>query len=990
MLSVHLLAQKTATFSDPWGQFNKAKELFDLDKFTTAKNIFEELQLNAPAEDRALKMHTAYYVALCASSLNQREAEYLLESFITDYPESAAIYPAYFQLGQVQFANKNYRNALKSFEPVDPKLLNNQDLAAYYFKTGYCYLKNENLAKARQLFNNLRGTKSAYTTQATYYFAHIAYMNEEYETALKEFQLIRNTPEYKNQVPYYLVNIYYKQGKFPQAIDEGAKYFSGDRTKLNAEMAKVIGDAHYRLGNFAEARPLIEFYHANNRRQPTREESFQLGYLNYMSKKYGEAIQYFQPVAQLQDSLAQFAFYHIADCYLKTGQKQYAANAFMSAYKMNFDQNIREDALFNYAQLASELSYNPYNEAIKAMNQYLRDFPGSKRKPEALAYLTHLYLTTNNYREALASIEAIERRDDKLNEAYQKINYYRGIELFNDKDLFNAIPLFKKASENSKDAVISAQALFWTGEAYFRLAQHDLAVDYFNRFLSAKASRTLPIYSTAHYNIGYAFFQKKDYLKAVEWFGRFLENEKTENPRMVSDALLRTGDCHFINKRYREAIAQYDKAMRLSGSEADYATLQKGRAQGALGNYREKITTLQAFRQVYRKSTLAAEALFEMGNTALLLNQENEALGYFTALRQEYPESSLAKNSLMKTGLIYYNENNNTRALEIFKKVINDFPGSPEAHEALANIRNIYIDLNQVDEYVSYSKGLSFAQVTDREQDSMTYVAALNKYMANDCVNARSGFSNYLSRYPRGLYVLTATYYRADCYFRANNANDALADYESVIAMPRSEFTENALLRAARINLAKNNLAKAADQFFQLETVASTTANKIEALSAGMRLSFRLERYQQSIDAAQRLLSLERLPETLAAEATLYHAKSLYALLRQEQALQAFRETVRLSPSGSIGAEAKFMVAQILFDQKKYTDTEKTVFELASGYASYDYWVAKGFILLADNYRQTGNIFQARQTLQSVIDNYQGEELREIARKKLRELPAGN
>jgi hypothetical protein len=54
--------------------------------------------------------------------------------------------------------------------------------------------------------------------------------------------------------------------------------------------------------------------------------------------------------------------------------------------------------------------------------------------------------------------------------------------------------------------------------------------------------------------------------------------------------------------------------------------------------------------------------------------------------------------------------------------------------------------------------------------------------------------------------------------------------------------------------------------------------------------------------------------------------------------------------------------------------------------AAYDYWVAKGFILLADIYVENGNTFQAKQTLQSIIDNYEGPELAEIARNKLKSI----
>jgi hypothetical protein len=66
---------------------------------------------------------------------------------------------------------------------------------------------------------------------------------------------------------------------------------------------------------------------------------------------------------------------------------------------------------------------------------------------------------------------------------------------------------------------------------------------------------------------------------------------------------------------------------------------------------------------------------------------------------------------------------------------------------------------------------------------------------------------------------------------------------------------------------------------------------------------------------------------------------------------------------------------------------EKEVFDLINNIPSYDYWIAKAFILLADVYVQTDNTFQAKHTLQSIIDNYDGDdELKDVARQKLREI----
>jgi TolA-binding protein len=982
-----VFSQQTRTLPASAEQFRQAEALFELEKYAAARTLFESIADPEANADPMLLMQASYYTALCAAELEQNDAEFLLEDFIATHKESSLRNQAKFQLGLLQYKKRNYRSALRTFEEIDIRTLSNRELAEMYFKKGYCYLRNEDLDNAKRNFNQLRGTQTAFTTPATYYYAHIAYLEGEYEKALQDFEKIKNGRAFRNTIPLYIVHIHYEQGHYEEVISQGTPLYTSERNRQNLEIGRMIGDAHYRLGNYDEALNYLENYHNNNRRQPSREESFQLAYLYYLNERYAEAIRYFQPATSVDDSLGQYAFYHLADAYLKTDQKQYAGNAFNSAYRMPFNQAIREDALFNYAKLSLEIGINPYNESIKALNQYLVDFPDGNRRQEALSYLVHLYLTTNNYPEALASIENIKEKDDRLNEAYQKITYYRGVELFNDREFFDAIVMFKKSLGNPVDKEIRVESLFWTAEAYFRLSQYELAASYYNQFLNSSTARNHSLYYLAHYNLGYTHFQQKNYNQAIQSFNRFLLNEAKENKRTVSDAYLRTGDSYFITKRYQSAIQQYEKAIRLSTSEADYAAFQKARAQGALGEQQSKINTLQAFQREYSKSPYAPEAFYEMGNTALILNRNNDALQYFGTLMRNYPNSNLAKTALMKTGLVYYNNNDNTRALETFKKIAEDYPGTPEAHEALGNIRNIYVDMNRVDDYLKYSGNLPFAQITDREQDSLIYIAALNKYMEGDCQSASLGFSNYLKRYPKGFYSLNAHFYKAECEYRAGNTADALSSYEEVIERPRSEFTERALLRASKMNQKMNNHNKARGQFIQLEEVATTPTNRMEALTGQLYTSNQLNDNEAVLVAAEKLLSDDRVAETSLAEINVMAGKAAMNLQQNNKAIESFQQSILRSPQGSFGAEASFYLAFLQYKTGKTTEAENTIFDLAANYASYDYWVARGFILLADIYHETGNIFQARQTLQSIIDNHQGEDLRELAEKKLLELP---
>jgi len=89
-------------------------------------------------------------------------------------------------------------------------------------------------------------------------------------------------------------------------------------------------------------------------------------------------------------------------------------------------------------------------------------------------------------------------------------------------------------------------------------------------------------------------------------------------------------------------------------------------------------------------------------------------------------------------------------------------------------------------------------------------------------------------------------------------------------------------------------------------------------------------------------------------------------------------------------AEAKYNLANIEYHKGKYKASQKTCFDLVKELPNYDYWVAKTYILLADDYVAMKDNFQAKATLQSIIDNYKGDdEILSTAKDKLSRLSPG-
>jgi predicted negative regulator of RcsB-dependent stress response len=86
-----------------------------------------------------------------------------------------------------------------------------------------------------------------------------------------------------------------------------------------------------------------------------------------------------------------------------------------------------------------------------------------------------------------------------------------------------------------------------------------------------------------------------------------------------------------------------------------------------------------------------------------------------------------------------------------------------------------------------------------------------------------------------------------------------------------------------------------------------------------------------------------------------------------------------------MGAEAKYQLAYLHFLAEDLDSCETTIYELSEKYYS-DYFIAKGFILLSDIYFEKENYFQSKATLQSIVDNYQGEDLVNICKQKISDI----
>jgi len=968
LLSFMLYGQKSAVYEYGDNEYLNGLQLFEKEKYGAARQVFDHYLSAHPDSRSEITSEASFYRAMSAVELRNDDSEYLVHTFISEYPESPHVDEAAFRLAEYFYDKNSWARAISWYNRVDRFKLNRTELSEYYFKKGYSFYKRKDFKGARVNFYEIQDVESSYNAPAVYYYSHIHYVDENYETALMGFRKIDKDPLFSSIAPYYISQILYLQKKYDEVIAYAPSLMDSVSERRLGEIAKIIGESYFMKSQFKEAIPYLETYRSNTNAY-TIHDRYQLAFAYYSNQEYENARKLFEQISYRKTEIAQSALYHLADCYLQLGDKNKARIAFSQAAKMSFDPRIQQDAMFNYAKVTYELSYNPFNEAIRAFEEYIRNYPAADNMDEAYNYLVMAYLGTRNYSMAMASLEKIKVKDDKIQKAYQKVSFYRGLELYKNLRFNEAVDAFEASLQHAVfDQVIASRTYFWLGEAAYRTGDLRTAQMYYTEFLKDERAHQQEEYSLCHYSMGYLHFDQESYETSMDWFGKFLRLEQGKATSTIADAYNRVADCYFVQTRYPSSMEYYDLCIAMGKADVDYAMFQKGFTLGLLDRILEKVEVLSQLIEQQGNSNFVDDALFEIGRSYVVLNKSTEARGYYEKVVNEHPNSSYANKALNQLGLIHYNSGEYDQALTYYEQVATRYPGTPEADNALTSIKNIYVRKDNVDGYLSFLTELG-QDISRREQDSLSYVAAEMVYMGGDCQETVRSFIDYLDAYPNGRFLLNAHYYKADCQLKLQQNEQALESLDFIIRQSRNMFTEPALEAASKINFRQGNYHAAADNYRGMIEMAEQKNNIFDAHVGLMRCYFELGEYSNTIEAARQVLQLDKLQEEFVREANFKIAKSFHELNEVDFAFD-FYQKVGQEVNSKEGAESKYMVIEILFDRSEMDLAEEQVYTFIEMNTPHQYWMGMSFLTLSDIYIAKGDEFSAINSLQSLIDYY--------------------
>ncbi|MEL6867626.1 MAG: tetratricopeptide repeat protein, partial [Bacteroidota bacterium] len=686
-------AQQTTVFTEANIFYKKGMEYYEDGLFALAKKSFEQavLQLqpvNEP-EARLLTTKAELFVAKCAVRMNLPEGERMILDFARANKPDPIANKAVIEMANYYYNAKKYDKAVQLFAQIDASELSKEERSEVKFKQGYALFVRKKFKQARGAFNLVKDQENQYYYPTNYYLGLCAFFENDYSAAIKSFKRAERSKKYKPHIPYYIAQIYFAQGEYEKVIDYAKPKLKDKSLRKRPEISQLIGQAYFEGGNYRQALPYLEEY-AKRSSRLRKEDFYQLGFVQHKSKKYKSAAQNFEQLSKINSKMGQNAMYLLGDCQLRLGSKTKARNAFKAASKLNFDRSIKEESLYNYAKLSYELNYD--REAVAALQEIP---PTSKYYAESQTIMSAIFLNTRDYEKAMEIIDKLPNKTPQLKETYQKVAFYRGLQLYKAGSNDEAIQLFNKSLSIPVDSRTKALAIYWKGDIAHQQRDYGSSASEMNKFISlAKTLSRLPDESsvhTANYTQGYNYLKQKNYASALGYFQETVAGIKKNtmyisNPYVredvLGDATLRAGDCLFKRNRYGEAIRFYDDAINNQYNGYVYALYQKAIIEGLQNNTTEKIIALESIVDDYPNSEYADNALLQLGITYQEIGKFDQASRPLKRLVDQYKgRSELYNQALLKLGLISYNQGNLQNAINYYKQIFNN---NPEAREAQA------------------------------------------------------------------------------------------------------------------------------------------------------------------------------------------------------------------------------------------------------------------------------------------------------------------
>ncbi|WP_020527277.1 tetratricopeptide repeat protein [Flexithrix dorotheae] len=962
-------AQNTLIVSDEDYYFRDGLELFDKEKYGAAKNRFEQYIALDRHDDKTLQ--SMYYRGVCALKLETDDFQHVITEFVHTYPTHPKARKAAIYLGNYYFDQARYDVARDYYLQSPASDLETADDMEATFKLGYSYFALGDYPNAKSQFDKLNVSNNQYAMAASYYSGYLDYENGDYSEAITKLEKAKLDNRYNDEATILIAGIYYKQNRYAEVL-QITQSMGND---LPPGLDLLTGECYYKMGDYQTASKYFDNFLADSTSPGDRGVNYRIGYADFQTNKPAEAIPFFSKAADGQDTLAQSAAYHLALCYINTDQKELAVTTLDQCRRLDYDPRIKELGALTYVKVNYDIGY--YTEALEGGEYYLNTFPQGKYAQEVYEIASDAFLNTGDYEKAMGYLSRIQNKTRKIQQAYQEISFNKAVSDFNDEKFQDAANALNTSLQFAINPNLAGSANFWLGESYSAIAKYDSAIMYYPRVQpSAKE------YHQAIYGMAYAFYNNKDYSAAERYFAQYVQTAPNAEPGKKTDAILRLADCYYIAKNYGEALKFYDAAQDNQSPEIEYIYFQKAFVYKALNRLNDAVASFDNILNNFPNSTYRDQALFQKAEIYFENGRRQEAFDYYGQLLTEFPEGQIIPYALAKQAVAAKMIGKMDVAAINHKKIIDAYIANKSlAETAIQSLQEInaggYPIYDLQDYIAKFSAVYSGSEVVLQSK----FETAQLPFNNEDYANAVLSLKDFIDNSPTTAYTYEAYYKIGFSYEMLNDKENAIQAYLNVEGV----YKVRSLRNGADLQYDLQNYSAAVETYSELLQVAKKKKYIEDGTVGLMKSYYGLKDYDATLLYAQQIVEENYAREINTAE--LYKGKVMFSKKQYAEAIAQFQKTIGLAQDKN-AAEAQYMIGATYRDQGQFETSTQELIKVRSNYENYADWVYEAFLLIAENYISLDNSFQAKATLNSIIEYSKDEEIKARAQKRLNEIEA--
>ena len=736
----------------------------------------------------------------------------------------------------------------------------------------------------------------------------------------------------------------YALGEFEGAIIEYSKIVKFDSKAVRTDSVRVIfgndlelpvvAAAWYQLGNAykksGQHEKAVEAYRQVIDVGSVAEDfkslvQFQVAETRFLAKEYGEAAKEYKRYVELFPETQEAGKAYFYAGWSEFNTKEYdqsieTLNGMLVAYPQD---RYAPDSQFRIASALYEKG--DYAQAVDMAQIVLDKYPDSPVIAQAL------YLKANAYDQMGRDVEAIKAYRDVRNLYDRMFELLRGsfregknVDFENYRQLFETSSLrvaeiFRKtdqfeeayqeliaAQETAEERFYKAKVQMRIGDNYMEWNKFDEAWTAYNQVIELYGDTPYP--PNAQYQKGEAKYFAGDYAAARKDYLQLLEDYPDSDTGLRSAALYSAGWSAEKFGGVDQAIASYTQAVENfpRSDQAPLCLLRIARLSYEQQKVDEAIEAYKAITESYQDTRHTADAYYGLGILYRDEERKDEAIAAFSKVDRDARETYIA--ALIEAANIYISQDRIAEGRALLNQLLEGVTGDRDL-EARAHFQMAQLDLNNknyVDAVERYSLVLEEYPESDVIRDTR-YGRALAYHYSGRYDRALVDYKWLLdTKIPKAM-QLKVTFSMALSYSAEGNDEEAEKLLNEVIASGDESLVRSARLQLISMAEKKGNPEEAVHIYEEMLATTTSSEDRERLLIRLANAYFKLDKFQQSIDAAQELIDLAINAESIA-NALFVQGNCFYRSEQFVQAIATYNTIIENYPQIAWARNAQFQI----------------------------------------------------------------------------------